>query len=54
MTFTDVTGPQGTTGAPEDKTVDNEVKNVSEENRMGKQKKDAKNTGDTNSQPKEV
>ncbi|WP_076149751.1 N4-gp56 family major capsid protein [Ligilactobacillus murinus] len=54
VTFTDVTGPQGTTGAPKDKTVDNEVENVAEDKRLGKQKKDAKNTGDTNGQPKEV
>ena len=39
ITFTDVTGPNGTTGAPKDKTIDNGVENVAEDKRLGKQKK---------------
>lgn len=51
VTFTDVTGSQGTTGAPKDKTVNNEVTNVDEDKRIGKQKK---TTGTTGKKPGEV
>ena len=51
VTFSDVTGKSGTTGAPDNKEVDNTVTNVDEENRIGKQKK---TTGTTGKKPGEV
>lgn len=39
LTFNGVTGPKGTTGAPEDVAVDNTVTNVPEDKRIGKGKK---------------
>jgi hypothetical protein len=51
VTFSDVTGKAGMTGAPEDKEVNNEVTNVDEDKRIGKQKK---TTGTTGKKPGEV
>lgn len=45
VTFSDVTGKSGTTGAPDNKEVDNTVTNVDEENRIGKQGKSNKPDG---------
>ena len=51
VTFSDVTGKAGMTGAPENKEVNNEVTNVDEDKRIGKQKK---TTGTTGKKPGEV
>lgn len=51
MTFSDVTGKAGMTGAPENKEVNNEVTNVDEDKRIGKHKK---TTGTTGKKPGEV
>ncbi|MCR1900841.1 hypothetical protein [Ligilactobacillus apodemi] len=52
VTFSDVTGKNGTTGAPENKEVNNEVTNVDEDKRIGKQGKSNKQTKEESTEEK--
>ncbi|MCD7132962.1 N4-gp56 family major capsid protein [Limosilactobacillus balticus] len=46
VTFNGVTGPEATTGAPADQSVDETVSNVKEENRLGRQSKKTSKSAD--------
>ena len=54
VTFTGVTGPDATTGAPATKTVDDTVNNVPEDKRVGRQKKAKASSASSTKKPGEA